>query len=208
MRKEDFDDFRMLLQGVHDFYSKDLSRFAMDIWWKAMAPYDLQVVSRALSMHCTNPDAGQFCPKPADVVRMVGGTTKDAAIMAWNKVQAAVSSVGSYRSVCFDDPIINRVLLDLGGWPAMCSKPANEIQFVEKNFCDRYRVYKTHGDTAHPQYLVGITEADNKSRGFKSQPPMLIGNREEARRVMESGSHNPMIGVSVGSFLPALTVAA
>lgn len=205
MRTDDFEGFRELLQGVYDFYSKDLSRFALDVWWNALRQYDLDVIRRAMSMHCTNPDTGQFCPKPADVVRMVGGTTRDAALMAWNKVQEAVSRAGSYRSVCFDDPIINRCLLDMGGWPDMCAKPMDELPFVERNFCDRYRAYKTHGGApGHPAYLVGLCEAVNAQKGFKSEPPMLVGDAEAAKRVMLGGSDIPLIPVTAGEHAATL----
>lgn len=202
MKTQDFEDFKTLLQGVYDFYGKDLSRFSLDIWWNAMRTYEMPVISRAFSMHCTNPDTGQFCPKPADVVRMVGGTTRDAALMGWNKVQEAVSRVGSYRSVCFDDPIINRILVDMGGWPGICVKQMDELPFVERNFCDRYRAYKTHGGApGHTPYLVGLAEAQNAQGGFRSEPPMLVGNADEARRVLEGGSKTALIPVTIGDHL-------
>lgn len=197
MNTDDFDGFRELMRGVHDFYGKDLSSFALDVWWNALKQYDIDVIRRAMSMHCTNPDTGQFCPKPADVVRMVGGTTKDAALLAWVKVQEAVSRAGSYCSVCFDDPIINRVLLDMGGWPQHCAKRGDELPFVERNFCDRYRAYKTHGNShGHPPYLVGLSEAQNVQSGHRSSPPVLIGNAEAARRVLVEGSKSPLLQIS------------
>ena len=207
MTQSDFENFRTLMQGVHDFYGKDLSAFALDVWWNAMRAYELPVISQALSMHCQNPDTGQFCPKPADVVRMVGGTTKDAALMAWNKVMEAVSKAGSYSSVCFDDPIINRCLLDMGGWPGHCSKQMDELPFVERNFCDRYRAYKIHGNApGHPAYLVGLNESMNSQNGFQSAPPMLIGNPELARRVLTCGSNIPLIPVTVGEHVEGVTL--
>ena len=207
MRQDDFDGFKKLMRGVHDFYGKDLSSFALDVWWGALKNYELQVISQALTLHCQNPDTGQFCPKPADVVRMVGGTTKDAALMAWNKVQEGVSKAGSYSSVCFDDPIINRCLLDMGGWPDLCAKQMDELPFVERNFCDRYRAYKIRGDSpGHPPYLVGLTEAMNAQKGFQSAPPFLIGNPEQARRVLTCGANTPLIPVTLADHVEGVTL--
>lgn len=196
MKNSDFENFRQVMQGVHDFYGKDLSAFALDVWWQALKAYELSVISQALTLHCQNPDTGQWCPKPADVVKMVGGTTKDAAIMAWNKVMEGVSRAGRYRSVCFDDPIINRCLLEMGGWPELCAKEEKEMPFVERNFCDRYRAYRLRGENVgHPAYLVGLTESSNSQKGFCSDPPMLIGNTEAAQRVMSCGTAAPLISV-------------
>ena len=198
MTQTDFEDFKRLMAGVHDFYGKDLSPFALDVWWNALKNYELPVIGQALSLHCQNPDNGQFCPKPADVVRMVGGTTRDAALMAWNKVQEGVSKAGTYSSVCFDDPIINRCLLDMGGWPAQCCKTTDELPFVERNFCDRYRAYKIHGNApGHPAYLVGLNEAQNAQKGYRSAPPMLIGSPERARLVLLGGTNVPLIPVTI-----------
>lgn len=207
MTQSDFENFRTLMRGVHDFYGKDLSAFALDVWWSALKAYDLQVISQAMTLHCQNPDTGQFCPKPADVVRMVGGTTRDAALMAWNKVMEAVSKAGSYSSVCFDDPIINRCLLDMGGWPDLCAKQMDELPFVERNFCDRYRAYRIRGAApGHPAYLVGLNEAMNAQKGFQSAPPMLIGNPEVARRVLTCGTDIPLIPVTVGEHVEGVTL--
>lgn len=207
MRQDDFDGFKKLMRGVHDFYGKDLSSFALDVWWGALKNYELQVISQALTMHCQNPDTGQWCPKPADVVRMVGGTTKDAALMAWNKVQEAVSKAGAFSSVCFDDAIINRCLLDMGGWPDLCAKQMDELPFVERNFCDRYRAYKIRGDApGHPPYLVGLHEAMNSQKGFQSAPPMLIGNPERAQIVLTCGANTPLIPVTLGEHVEGVTL--
>lgn len=204
MKPDDFDRFRDLVAGVHGFYSREVSPFALDVWWNALRAYDLPVIAQAFSLHCVNPDTGQFCPKPADVVRMVGGTTRDAALMAWAKVGEAVSRAGAYRSVCFDDPIINRVLLELGGWPDLCRKPAAELPFIERAFCDRYRAYRLRGASVpHPPYLVGICEATNALRGYRSEPPMLIGSPAIAQAVLASGADVPLIPVTVAARLPA-----
>ncbi len=198
MNQRDFADFRALLQGVHDFYGKDLTHFAMDVWWNALQQFELDTLRQAFSMHCVNPDTGQFCPRPADVVRMLGGTTKDSAIAAWNKVQAAVSAAGAYRSVCFDDQIINRVLSDMGGWPQHCQKSEDELPFVERNFCDRYRAYRTRGLDTYPGYLIGMSEAQNALNGFRSEDPALIGNKQAALVVLRSGNTTAIIPVTLG----------
>src|SRR5260363_342723 len=65
--------FQALIQGVYDFYGKDLSRFTLSLWWCAMRPYDLAAVTDALNRHCVNPDTGQFLPKPAGGGVLAGG---------------------------------------------------------------------------------------------------------------------------------------
>lgn len=189
MQPTDRPAFAELIHGVHDFYGRDVSKFTLEVWWQAMKNYDLATVRDALGRHCMNPDTGQFLPKPADVVRMLGGTTKDAALVAWAKVQRAVSYVGSWQSVVFDDPLIHRAIDDMGGWVWLCSQDEKEWPFVEKRFCDHYRVYRLRSEVpAYPPKLTGRTDLGNVSLGFGEAKPVLVGDRAACERVMAEGS--------------------
>ena len=185
MQTDDFEKFNETLQGVHDFYGKDCSRFALDVWWQALKPYDLAAIRGALGRHCVNPDAGQWMPKPADVVRMMDGSTLDSAITAWTKVDRAVSTVGTYCTVVFDDPLIHAVLADMGGWPQLGQKTVDEWPFVAKEFQTRYRGYKARKESpAYPPKLIGISDMQNGERGFGEMPPILIGDPHAAQAVL------------------------
>lgn len=189
MQPNDFPAFRELLAGVHDFYTKDLSEFALSVWWEALKPFDYQAVSQAMSRHITNPDTGQYMPKPADVVRLFGGRTQDRALMAWAKVDRAVRSVGTYESVAFDDPLIHRVIHEMGGWVGIGQKSEDEWPFVAKEFENRYRSYAMRGEVPdYPPVLIGISEAHNAQNGQRTDPPRLIGHAETAELVMSGGT--------------------
>ena len=197
MRTDELSDFADLLAGVMDLYGKPISEFATQVWWEAMRPYDLRAVRLAFSRHVQNPDTGQFAPKPADVIRMLGGTTQDSALRAWAKVDKVVRHVGPYASVAFDDPLIHRVLHDMGGWVGLSSKSEDEWPFVAKEFENRYRGYAMRNERPeYPPVLTGIAEAENVRRGLVSDPPRLIGDAEKAEAVMQGGTDRPLIGFS------------
>ncbi|MDR9052093.1 DUF6475 domain-containing protein [Burkholderia multivorans] len=193
----DRNEFAALMAGVYGFYGKDASDFALDVWWQAMSPYDFEAVKDALNRHCVNPDSGQFLPKPADVVKMLSGSTQDAALVAWAKVDRAVREVGTYRSVVFDDAVIHRVVTDMGGWVQIGSKDENEWPFVRNEFVNRYRGYRMRSEI--PEYLpvlVGISESSNQRHGFQSEGPTLLGNADMARAVLAGGRDAPLLGVT------------
>ncbi|WGS53550.1 DUF6475 domain-containing protein [Paraburkholderia sp. D15] len=210
MIEEDRSDFGTLMSGVYGFYGKDASDFALDVWWQAMSPYDFPAVKEALNRHCVNPDSGQFLPKPADVVKMLAGSTQDAALVAWSKVDRAVREVGTYRSVVFDDALIHRVVTDMGGWVMVGGKGDDEWPFVRNEFVNRYRGYRMR--TEVPEYLpvlIGVSEASNQRHGFRSEGPMLIGDSEAAKAVLAGGGDKPLIGVThLDSSSTALLIAA
>jgi len=193
--------FFALMADVLAFYGKDFSVFAGGVWWEAMKPYDLRAVADALNRHCVNPDSGQFAPKPADVVKMLAGSTQDAALVAWSKVDRAVREVGTYRSVAFDDPVIHRVVTDMGGWVPLGATNESEWPFVRNEFVNRYRGYRMRSEV--PEYLpvmIGITESANSEAGFKSEAPTLIGNPQAAQAVMLGGIDKPLLQVNRPDF--------
>jgi len=120
MRTDELSDFADLLAGVMDLYGKPTSEFATQVWWEAMRPYDLPAVRLAFSRHVQNPDTGQFAPKPADLVRVLRGTTADRSLVAWGKVLDAMQRVGAYRSVVFDDGAIHAAISDMGRQCRIC----------------------------------------------------------------------------------------
>ena len=126
MHNNDQNAFCKGLSGVYAFYGKQVSTFAVDVWWQALKAFDLPAVTEAFNRHLVNPDTGQFLPKPADIVRMLRGTTQDSALIAWTKVDKAVRHVGPWCDVVFDDALIHRVLHDMGGWASLGVKNEKE----------------------------------------------------------------------------------
>lgn len=197
MTPEDFDKFRDGVQGVYSFYGKDVSDFALDVWWAALKAYDLAAVVEAFNRHLMNPDTGQWLPKPADIVKMFGGRTQDRAMSAWSKVDRAIRTVGTHQSVAFDDPLIHRVLQEMGGWISIGQKTDDEWPFVAKEFENRYRGYAMRGEVPdYPPVLIGIAQAYNEQKGYQSPSPTLIGVAENAQLVMKGGASAPMIGIT------------
>ncbi len=189
MHLQDKAAFGMLLQGVYDFYEKTLSASILDLWWQAMQSFELKVLSDTFSRHCMNPDNGQFLPKPADIVRLLHGSTKDSALIAWSKVEKAIRTVGIYDSVTFDDALIQQVLQDMGGWIGLGQKKEAEWPFVCNEFVNRYCGYRQRGAlTTWPAVLVGMAQASNQCNGFHSLPPKLIGDQQAAQRVLADGA--------------------
>lgn len=187
MKPDDRRPFAELISGIYSFYNRQATQVVFDVWWAAMERFDLETIRGALSRHCMNPDAGQFLPKPADVVRELGGTSADASMLAWAQVARAVRDVGSYDSVTFDDPITNRVVSDLGGWIWLCEQGEREWPFVEKRFRDAYRACRQRGLAGLDpvRRLPGRIEANNNAIGRPDSvpEPKLIGNPARARSI-------------------------
>lgn len=208
MQQDDFDQFSTMLQAVAEYCGKPLSAGVIAIYWQGLRDLDLAALRHALNAHAQNPDTGQFMPKIADIRRMLGGTTQDAALVAWAKVDQAVRRVGTYADVVFDDPLVHRVLHDMGGWMALGTKSEDEWPFVAKEFENRYRGYRMRSERPdYPPVLIGIAGAHNRKGNHALQPPMLIGDRLAAQAVMKGGTDKPLIGfVSAGQAFSMLSL--
>ncbi|MEJ1937716.1 DUF6475 domain-containing protein, partial [Nostoc sp. NIES-2111] len=115
----------------------------------------------------------------------------DRAIAAWGKVVGAMSDVGAYTDVVFDDALIHLCVTDLGGWPKICRTPYDEQSYLQHRFCEAYRAYASRGvPTEYPSRLTGAGSGpdDYAKVGMKPPAPRLVGNREAALRVLAGGT--------------------
>lgn len=198
MQELDKREFASILQATMDVYNKDISTDVIKIWWLALHKYEIEQIKRGLTKYITSPDCGKFPPKPADIILMMDGSSQDAAFLAWNKVLEGMSRAGSYKSVCFDDPIIHLAIDDIGGWIGLGGSDEKDLPFIQKRFEQSYRNYKTRGDIpAHKRYLIGRSEAQNNLQGYVSDKPILIGDKALAQKTLEGGSDAPKVGISV-----------
>lgn len=199
MKPEQFDDFCELLGVVSEQYGKPISAGAKMLYWQGLIDYDFEAVKQGLFRHIRNPDNGMFMPKIADIIKMLQGSTQDSALLAWSKVDKAVRQVGTGVSVVFDDPIIHKVLIDMGGWASFGSKTEQEWPFVAKEFENRYRGFKGRNEVGdYPKILIGHYDAFNAPRGFKASAPELIGDKTKAKQVLIGGNekHENMVQIA------------
>jgi len=187
MNQSDKQRFSEVLGGVHDFYGKELSKFAVAVWLQACESFDIEQITKAFSAHLMDPERGQFMPKPADLVRQLQGTRSDRCLIAWGKVLDAIQRVGAYTSVCFDDGLIHAVIEDMGGWVQLCRGEIDDLPFVQKRFCETYRAYSARGDVSYPSQLAGECDAANALKGYRIKPPTLVGDPAKAGQVMLAG---------------------
>lgn len=207
MTPSDFDAFAELMSITAEQYGKTVSDGLMGLYWQALQPYELSAVRSALSAHITNPDTGQFMPKIADIVRMIGGRTEDRALAAWSKVDRAMRTIGPYQDVVFDDPAIHVVLVDMGGWSSFGQKTEDEWPFTRNEFVTRYRGLATaQRKIDRVPALTGITNTGNSAGQHALEPPVPIGDLAGATRTFERirAPTEGVDGLSLGARVAAL----
>ena len=192
MNKSDDIKFSEIMATMSELYEMNISDVVMEIWFKTLEEFPIDTISTAVFDYMKNPDVGRYKPKPADIVKMIKGSTSDAASLAWTKVDKAVRMVGNYRSVVFDDIIIHKVITDMGGWVGFGDKPESEWPFIAKDFQSRYRIYAGRGEIEAPVKLIGLHEDQNVKQGFEVESPLLIGDNQKAKLILEGPTHKPL----------------
>ncbi len=189
--------FAGLITGMADYYKAEISRTALAIYWEGLRQYSYEAIEKACWAHTQLADeAGRWMPRNADIIKMIEGGTADRSMLAWSKVDTAIRVRGTWDDVVFDDPIIHRVISDMGGWVLIGGKDDKEWPFVGKEFQQRYRAYSQRGETPeYPRQLSGIANAHNASQGLPLLPPVLLGDTSKARQVVEGGSNTPALGM-------------
>ena len=182
--------FAGLITDALGYYRQDASRFTLDLWWQACQAFDMEQVSKALSTHAMDPERGQFAPKVADLVRVLSGTHTDRAQLAWGKAFEAMSAVGSYTDVVFDDPAIHAVIEDMGGWPKVCRTETKELSYLQHRFCESHKAYTGRGKFDYPRRLIGDRSPDAayERKGLPVPKPAVVGDKEKARIVYRGGN--------------------
>lgn len=185
--------FASLMTALSDYYEKEISKGVMGLYWEGLKQYDYAAIEKAAWAHTQSPDeSGRWMPKISDLQKVLQGSTKDQASIAWSKVDRAIRTVGTYTDVAFDDALIHRVIQDMGGWVLIGTKGDEDWPFVAKEFENRYRGYKMRDEMPeYPRKMIGMASAQNGSQGIQiNLGTVLIGDEQKAIAVIKGGTEN------------------
>lgn len=200
MKPNEKPQFSQLITDVLAYYRQDASSFTLSLWWQACESFELEQVSKALSAHAMDAERGVYAPKVADVVRVLAGTVTDKSALAWGKVLGAITAVGAYSDVVFDDAAIHAAVEDLGGWPKVCRGETAELSFLQHRFCQSYKAYAGRGEFKYQRRLQGDRSSDleYKKKGLALPRPAVVGDVEAARRVYRGGGVSAKTAIAFG----------
>jgi hypothetical protein len=74
MKLHDMPAFAQVMIGLGELYGKAVSETLIELYWAGLKRFDIAAIRRAVHTHIHNPDAGQFMPKPADIVGYLEGS--------------------------------------------------------------------------------------------------------------------------------------
>jgi len=125
------------IMALAEMFGKQLSEPAVRMYLAAMSDVGAEAVERAAAEAASS---SKFFPPPAELREMAGvARPEDRAILAWSQVEKAVSRFGAYKTVDFDDPLINAAIRTLGGWVSVCKRDPDEFdKWLRADFLKTY----------------------------------------------------------------------
>ena len=181
MKELDKKQFVSSMKATAKMYRAEMTDDIIEIYWRVLESITLEEFSAQLSLYLSDPDYGQFMPKPADLLRFK--TAKQpSAVIAWAEVLDTMEKIGAYTSVLFEDGAIAAVIRDLGGWPAVCNRQMTDDDpiWLQREFERRYNDYRGSGRIFRDQ-LEGLHDNDNRNRGYLDgvRLAVFIGSAQE-----------------------------
>jgi hypothetical protein len=175
MQSTDFERFHVLLLGMGELYTKEISRPLLDAYWVALRDWDLEAFEAAcahLMQHQT------FMPRPSEftALRKAGRETAGevfAGIRQWLKY-----TPNGYMLDPKTPRIIASAIRAIGGANAYAMCDEEKLPFLERRFCEHYDQISGADDTrkalpAIAQDEGARTRALEQAWNFKTNPRLL-----------------------------------
>lgn len=143
--------------------SKTITPGIIEVVFAALKQFRFDQIKGALERHI---QISRFPPTPGDVMNLLVGSAEDRARQAWLLVNDQVRQWGYGRTVNLNDPRAHYAIKAMGGWPAICAIPLDEMPFREKDFLRHYSDAERMGVTLDspgvPLKLPGQHEINNR----------------------------------------------
>lgn len=200
MELSDKKEFALLFAGVMAYHRQPCSDALIGMYWRGCQQWDMEQVKKAVDQLTRDAEAGKFPPKIGDITRVLEGTHTDRSQIAWGKVLGAMSAVGAYSDVVFDDPAIHAVIEDLGGWPKICRGETAELSYLQHQFCSSHKAYTGRGKFDYQRRLLGDRSPDAAytQRGIPLPKPAIVGDCAKAAQVYAGGSAAAKTRITLG----------
>lgn len=123
-------------------------------------------------------------PKPAEFLESCKrkDDVETEVINEQINIRQAIKKYGAYSNVCFDNPVIHKVIQNLfGSWVKMCRMEIEEFENLMKwDFQKVYKFYREQKIKEVPLFLEGISTHQNSLLNQKEEILInYIGNKEK-----------------------------
>lgn len=163
MTEQDKPAFSAAMMGAGEVYNREISKQLLQIYFATLSRLSIEQVEGAMASHMRDPQAGQFFPKPADLIRQIAGTQfeqhraiEDRAALAWACIDHQIRSKGAYGTLTLDDKQALATVKAMGGWRDLCMRTTEQLVWARKEFISMYKSFERTPLEALPENLPGL----------------------------------------------------
>lgn len=168
-------DFAVIVTAMLETFGQEATRPRLMGYWLGLRDLSIDQVRDAVADRIAR---ASRLPVPAELREFIsGGNAQDIAMTAWQDVLSAVP-YGPYKTIDFEDSLINAAIRNLGGWPNVLSRfsDAESEKWLRMEFMKCYsslRSSRVNGkDACRP--LPGIAQATCVAGQMKGPPVRRI----------------------------------
>ena len=184
----DKQEFKMLMVGIGEVYSKEITKPLMKIYFSSLADYSIGQIQEGFNKHVMDSKHGTFFPKPADIVRHLKAeepSTEQKAELAWAQVMRTIRTDGSYGSLKLDDKQALAAVKAFTSWKDLCMMPESKMTWAKKEFISMYTTYENTPLEMLPSSLPGREELEQHKLENKQSVKSLIDGVNNYRAKLE-----------------------
>ncbi len=157
------------MQGLQEIFTPNnpLSTTKIEFYYKLFKMYPIEDFKRACMSVIATKKISTF-PLPAEILEYLDNPEMKAN-QALERVEKAINRYGYYYSVQFDDPIIHKVIDNMGGWEWISSQKIEDWKWIKKEFLQKYEMFYKQNITNTsdiPDKLIGYHERMNNANGY------------------------------------------
>lgn len=188
MTRQDASRFVSSLTAMGALYERHPEPAVIEIYFRALEKFTIDEVERGISKACST---HKFFPKPVELIECItggSGNLADKAMIEACRVLEVIKNIGTYSTVCFDDPVTQAVIVQqFGGWAKFADmREENEKWFV-KDFASGYQAFARQ-NVRHYGALPGISHGQNALAGReREEKTVYIGDVEKAKAIHAQG---------------------
>lgn len=174
MVESDRSDFGTVIEALAATFSREATEALLTGYWLGLSDVPLAQVKRAVVAAMRT---SRFMPSVAELRELSGELPLAVrTVKAWDVFERAVIEHGGYSSVCFDDPVINATIHQLGGWERCCETETQRFDvWLRKDFERVYAALCRSGVSRdRAGVLLGTFDRENNANGYALGPPALI----------------------------------
>lgn len=156
--------------------SKPISELQAEVYFDILKDLPAESVRRA-ARQALSESQYPTIPPVGVLLKLATGEVpaESRATIAYAAAARAVQTQGGYRSVDFDDPLVNATIRLMGGWDRFCDWPVDEVQWRKRDFERMYLALSQAGVEGElVGSMPGIIEMHNSPAGYVGHVPDAV----------------------------------